>query len=351
MSTTPKAANPTANRKARRADAAKMPSAEHVAAKLEAQGKHKAAAEVRDEAPPATNFNVDAIKADTIAVLDRIAANETGTVKLTQHVAWNLMRVQESFTNPITYANMKADSDVFAKWVKVMRTFMLGKAPSMAGTIDQTRIDANEIYKSRVRIFNIAAPFVVALGLADVTSELYSETLEMFAIPGKCYVPIGFAPAYDFADAVDNGAMIPVDNRTLSMSTRTKMGKSATRNFKASVAQVVRVFHDKPVTSIDVVAAGLDSNTSDAGNAQQNPASSIDPKARAIVLKTSTIPQLAAAMLAALDDDPDVDNTKADYSPEEWSTLMNLAQRLGIMAHKAQAKVNGSTKPAASKAA
>ena len=339
MATTPKAAKPTANRATRRADAAKVSQTKTEVDKPEAE----------NETPPATNFNVDAIKADTIAVLDRIAANETGTVKLTQHVAWNLMRVQESFTNPITYAAMKADSDVFAKWVKVMRTFMLGKAPSMAGTVDQTRIDANEVYKSRVRIFNIAAPFVVALGLADVTSELYSETLEMFAIPGKCYVPIGFAPAYDFADAVDSGAMIPVDNRTLSMSTRTKMGKSATRNFKASVAQVVRVFHDKPVTSIDVVAAGLD--TADTGNAQQNPASSIDPKARAIVLKTSTIPQLATAMLAALDDDPDLDNTKADYSPDEWATLMNLAQRLGIMAHKAQSKVNGNSKPAANKAA
>jgi hypothetical protein len=336
MATTPKAAKPTANRAARRADAAK--------AKADKASATPPADKPVDDIPPPppTNFNVDAIKADMIATLDRIADNETGTVKLTQRVAWDLMRVQESFTDPVTYQAMKADADAYAKWVKVMSVFMLGKAPSMAGTVDQTRIDAAEKYKARMRIFKIAAPFVVALGLSGVTSDHFSETLDMFAVPGKCFVPIGFSPAYDFADAVNAGAMIPVDNHTLTMSTRTKAGKTATQNFRAAVAQVVRVFHEKPASSLDVVAEALASDaTSDAsGNAQQNPASSIDPKVRDIVLKHSTIPQLATALLAAFNDDPAIDIAKSQFSNDEWETLMLLAQRLGIMAHKAQAQAD-----------
>lgn len=357
MSTTPKAAKPTANRKARRADAAK--------ASKQDTTEMVAALETVAVSNTTSNIDTDALIAAVRADLDDIANAETGVVKKTQHIAWMIMRYRDTMPNEKHWTTLHESPTVRNEWFSAMRKTFLGTAPSMAGEKTQDTRNAKAEYDARLRVFNQAMWLCLALGLKGVDATAYSETLNCFKVPPVCIIEKGDEPALDLAEAIkaNPDVAIMLDRSMWTVSGRNKEGKVMTMDIRASVAQVITAYNSKPVTVPTIVpnitAGGVAmpagrSSVSGAASvvgAQSNPASSIDPKTRAAVLKSSTIPQLATAMLAALNDDPDVDNTKADYSPEEWSTLMNLAQRLGIMAHKAQAKINGNGKPAANKAA
>ena len=306
--------------------------------------------------PANTNaFDVAAIKADIRQTMDAILANETGNVKLTQHIAWRILQYTETLSKPVPWSLMRDGGKMFTDWRTTMRLFLLGKAPSMKGAIDQSMRSASVKYKAETRIFDQAATFVVAVGCHGVTTEYFSETRNTFAVPGRCYIPLGFAAVYDLKDAIDNEAFVPVDNRTLTLSGRNKEGKATFMDVRASVAQVLNVFKEKPAPANTAEAAAAAAKSgSGTGTAEQS-MSSLDPavlKASATVpsviktvLSNAGIERLALALLDAFNADPSVKMDRSMFDDKVWDALMSLGMRIHALA--ASAETESKTKRAA----
>ena len=304
-------------------------------------------------------FDVAAIKADIRSTMDAILANETGNVKLTQHIAWRILQYTETLSKPVPWSMMRDGGKMFTDWRTTMRLFLLGKAPSMKGAIDQSMRSASAKYKAETRIFDQAATFVVAVGCHGVTTEYFSETRNTFAIPGLCYIPLGFAAVYDLKDAIDNDAFVPVDNRTLTLSGRNKEGKSTFMDVRASVAQVLNVFKEKPAPA-NTAEAAAQAAKSGIGTAEVA-VSSLDPvvlkQAATVptviktVLSNAGIERLAIALLDAFNADPSVKMDRSMFDDKVWDALMSIGMRIAAMAQAADAASKANGKPAANKAA
>lgn len=292
-------------------------------------------------------FDVAAIKADIRQTMDAILANETGNVKLTQHIAWRILQYTETLAKPVPWSMMRDGGKMFTDWRTTMRLFLLGKAPSMKGAIDQSMRAASAKYKAETRIFDQAATFVVAVGCHGVTTEYFSETRNTFAIPGRCYIPLGFAAVYDLKDAIDNDAFVPVDNRTLTLSGRNKEGKSTFMDVRASVAQVLNVFREKPAPANTAEAAAAAAKSGIGTGTSEQPMSSLDPavlKASATVpsviktvLSNAGIERLTLALLDAFNADPSVKMDRSMFDDKVWDALMSLGMRIAALAQAADA--------------
>jgi hypothetical protein len=342
MSTTPKAAKPTANRNARRADAAR--------ASKQDTTEMVAALETVAVSNTTSNVDTDAFIAAVRADLDDIANAETGVVKKTQHIAWMIMQYRDTMPNEKHWTTLHESPTVRNEWFSAMRKTFLGTAPSMAGEKTQDTRNAKAEYDARLRVFNQAMWLCLALGLKGVDASAYSETLNCFKVPPVCIIEKGDEPALDLAEAIkaNPDVAIMLDRSMWTVSGRNKDGKPMTMDIRASVAQVITAYNSKPVTVPTIVPnitaggvavpAGQSSSTASVAGAQSNPATLVSEPVIKSVLRNAGIEKLAPALLDAFNADPTAKMTRKDFSDKTWNALMSLGMRIEVLRTKADAE-------------
>lgn len=268
--------------------------------------------------------DIGVLIADVNKSLDQMKSNDTGNVKLNQRIAWDLLRYRETTTKPVAYDLMRKDSTALTTWRGNMVRLFIGKSPPMSGDITADMRLASKAYRARAAIVGNAATFIVAAGLRGVTSEHFSETLNCFAVPPVMLIPHGYKAEDNLEEALNEGKLVPLDNTSYLMSTRNKEGKRAFREVRASLAQCLAVFNEKPPTPAQTAAE----EKAQAAIKGANDKSAIAPAVIASVLKNAGIERLAYAMRDAFNADNSVPHKRTDFDPPVWDALMNVARRI-----------------------
>lgn len=282
---------------------------------------------VADSKPDAIKSNVidfAVLQADVWSALDTMKDNTTHNVKLNQRIAWDILRYRETLSKPVAWDRLKADGAALTSWRKVIRELFIGKAPPMKGDKTQDMHVASKAYKARGRILDDAATFCVAAGLRGVTAEHYSETLGLFVVPPIMLLGHGCSPLFELTEIVDNGGTVNLDNQTWMVSTLDKDGKRATRDIRASLAQCLTVFNEKPKATPQTAAQ---TKASEAVKGRSEVGTIAEPVIKA-VLKNAGIEKLAFAMRDAMNADPNLVIRRTDFEQDVWAALMSIAQRI-----------------------
>jgi hypothetical protein len=196
----------------------------------------------------------------------------------------------------------------------------------------QDGVKAFDLYNKRRAVFDNGANFAIAAGNHGVTAKQFIESLSCFAIPGTMLLPKDKAwrGMFELADAIESKSFIPLDNTRYMIAASTK----DTDFVYASVAQVMRVWNEKPKatkTTTTTNADGTKTETTVPVKGASN-TGSYDPKVIKDIMSKASIDSLAKQMWIDLNADPKVPMDADSFEPDTWNTMLNIAARINAMA-------------------
>lgn len=300
---------------------------------------------------PKRNISYDALIADARNAIEDFRKNDTGNVKLNQRVAWDILCYRElqiaDKVKPASWSALHEGGKALSSWRTQMKTLFIGEAPTGKsfgldkGVINQSLTEARAEYAAKARILDDAAIFCIAIGRADLDSTAYSEATGCFSVPAKLLVQIerDWRPEYHLQTLAVTNKPVPLDNKTymLRYIDHANSANSATRNIRASLAHVLKVYRQKPP----------EPGATNAGSG--NTTSSLDPTTVNAVLKQQDLIKLALALRDATRDERGIGTSQEDFEPDQWNVIMDIRQWIDTMMHAREGKPTN--KSAATKAA